>query len=132
MGNLSCGNLDPPPSSGGQAAAGLPSALHEDSLTKRFRRCRSPFRELPKSDRLPVGIVIGISSESRSPSPRNGDRHRSEYATSEVLPSYSAFKRTTIFQLGVAELHRLTAASAFTVSLWSSRVSRLVSPTGRG
>jgi hypothetical protein len=55
-----------------------------------------------------------------------------ELITSEVLPSYSAFKRTTIFQLGVAELHRLTAASAFTVSLWSSRVSRLVSPTGRG
>jgi len=24
--------------------------------------------------------VIGISSESRSPSPRNADRHRSEYA----------------------------------------------------
>jgi hypothetical protein len=25
-------------------------------------------------------MVIGISSESRSPSPRNADRHRSEYA----------------------------------------------------
>ena len=44
-------------------------------------------RRPPKSDRLPVGMVIaiarnliGISSESRSPSPRNGDRHRSEYA----------------------------------------------------
>src|ERR1039458_9381772 len=45
MGNLSCGNLDPPPSSGGQSAASSPSALHEDGLTKRFRRCRSPFRE---------------------------------------------------------------------------------------
>src|ERR1039457_1757276 len=80
MGNLSCGNLDPPPSSGGQSAASSPSALHEDGLTKRFRRCRSPFREPPKSDRHPVGIVIAIISESRSASPRNADRRRSEYA----------------------------------------------------
>ena len=75
MGNLSCGNLDPPPSSGGQSAASSPSALHEDGLTKRFRRCRSPFREPPKSDRHPVGIVIAIISESRSASVRNRDRH---------------------------------------------------------
>src|ERR1039457_6438559 len=68
MGNLSCGNLDPPPSSGGQSAASSPSALHEDGLTKRFRRCRSPFREPPKSDRHPVGMVIAIISERRSPS----------------------------------------------------------------
>src|ERR1022692_205212 len=80
MGNLSCGNLDPPPSSGGQSAASSPSALHEDGLTKRFRRCRSPFREPPKSDRHPVGMVIAIISESRSASVRNRDRHRSEYA----------------------------------------------------
>jgi hypothetical protein len=32
-----------------------------------------------KGDRSQLGIVIGIISESRSPS-RNGDRHRSEYA----------------------------------------------------
>src|ERR1017187_9039398 len=75
MGNLSCGNLDPPPSSGGQSAASSPSALHEDGLTKRFRRCRSPFREPPKSDRHPVGMVIAIISESRSASVRNRDRH---------------------------------------------------------
>src|ERR1017187_3828398 len=75
MGNLSCGNLDPPPPSGGQAAASSPSALHEDGLTKRFRRCRSPFREPPKSDRQPVGMVIAIISESRSASVRNRDRH---------------------------------------------------------
>src|ERR1035438_8357227 len=75
MGNLSCGNLDPPPSSGGQAAASSPSALHEDGLTKRFRRWRSPFREPPKSDRHPVGMVIAIISESRSASVRNRDRH---------------------------------------------------------
>src|ERR1035437_4261853 len=75
MGNLSCGNLDPPPSSGGQSAASSPSALHEDGLTKRFRRCRSPFRGPPKSDRLPVGMAIAISSESRSASVRNRDRH---------------------------------------------------------
>src|ERR1039457_1549300 len=75
MGNLSCGNLDPPPSSGGQSAASSPSALHEDGLTKRFRRCRSPFREPPKSDRHPVGMVIAIISESRSASVRNSDRH---------------------------------------------------------
>src|ERR1019366_5096673 len=80
MGNLSCGNLDPPPSSGGQSAASSPSALYEDGLTKRFRRCRSPFREPPKSDRHPVGMVIAIISESRSASLRNADRHRSEYA----------------------------------------------------
>src|ERR1039457_6676509 len=80
MGNLSCGNLDPPPSSGGQSAASSPSALHEDGLTKRFRRCRSPFREPPKSDRHPVGMVIAIISESRSPSVRNRDRHRRECA----------------------------------------------------
>src|ERR1022692_2251806 len=61
MGNLSCGNLDPPPSSGGQAAASSPSALHEDGLTKRFRRCRSPFREPPKSDRHPLGTLIAIA-----------------------------------------------------------------------
>src|ERR1039457_3927885 len=75
MGNLSCGNLDPPPSSGGQSAASSPSALHEDGLTKRFRRCRSPFREPPKSDRHPVGMVIAIISESRPASVRNRDRH---------------------------------------------------------
>src|ERR1035438_8451888 len=75
MGNLSCGNLDPPPSSGGQSAASSPSALHEDGLAKRFRRCRSPFREPPKSDRHPVGMVIAIISESRSASVRNRDRH---------------------------------------------------------
>src|ERR1017187_1675696 len=75
MGNLSCGNLDPPPSSGGQSAASSPSALHEDGLTKRFRRCRSPFREPPKSDRHPVGMVIAIISESRSALVRNRDRH---------------------------------------------------------
>src|ERR1035438_3485507 len=75
MGNLSCGNLDPPPSSGGQSAASSPSALHEDGLTKRFRRCRSPFREPPKSDRHPVGMVMAIISESRSASVRNRDRH---------------------------------------------------------
>src|ERR1039458_5042737 len=75
MGNLSCGNLDPPPSSGGQSAASSPSALHEDGLTKRFRRCRSPFREPPKSHRHPVGMVIAIISESRSGSVRNRDRH---------------------------------------------------------
>src|ERR1017187_2816786 len=61
MGNLSCGNLDPPPSSGGQSAASSPSAPHEDGLTKRFRRCRSPFREPPKSDRHPVGTLIAIA-----------------------------------------------------------------------
>src|ERR1039458_4750506 len=75
MGNLSCGNLDPPPSSGGQSAASSPSALHEDGLTKRFRRWRSPFREPPKSHRHPVGMVIAIISESRSASVRNRDRH---------------------------------------------------------
>jgi len=34
MGNLSCGNLNPPPSSGGHFTVGLPSALHEDYLNK--------------------------------------------------------------------------------------------------
>src|ERR1017187_10249275 len=97
MGNLSCGNLDPPPSSGGQSAASSPSALHEDGLTKRFRRCRSPFREPPKSDRLPVGIVIAIIPESRSASVRNRDRHhlgtligiaRNTHRTARSLPCH--------------------------------------------
>src|ERR1017187_10505635 len=66
MGNFSCGNLDPPPSSGGQSAASSPSALHEDGLTKRFRRCRSPFREPPKSDRHPVGMVIAIARNTHT------------------------------------------------------------------
>src|ERR1022692_3159660 len=93
MGNLSCGNLDPPPSSGGQSAASSPSALHEDGLTKRFRRCRSPFREPPKSDRHPVGMVIAIISESRSASVRNRDRHH--------LGTLIAIARNTQLRLGI-------------------------------
>ena len=50
--------------SGDQSAVGLPSAVHGDSRIQRFRRWRSPFRELPKSDRFPVGTVIAITSES--------------------------------------------------------------------
>src|ERR1017187_6780222 len=66
MGNLSCGNLDPPPYSGGQSAASSPSALHEDGLTKRFRRCRSPFREPPKSDRHHLGTLIAIARNTQA------------------------------------------------------------------
>jgi len=67
MDNLSCGNLFPPPSSGGQIGRWF--------VQRRFVKT-AEFHSGERDHPSGTGrSVIGISPEQRSPSARNADRH---------------------------------------------------------
>jgi hypothetical protein len=68
MDNLFCGNLFPPPSSGGQ--------IGRRFVQRRFVKTALEFDPGERDHHSGIRrLVIGISPEQRSPSSRNPDRH---------------------------------------------------------